>query len=652
MILKGKARKIISLFLVLNFLFSPLFASAQSFQDIAKGAGKGLINCGVSSGISALGGIFRKVKNKIGGDAVPISNDKIEESTDKTKEKVTSMEKKEKCLDAIAYETAKAVIANIAKNNLGWVGSGNNGNPLYITNQRNYFSGIKNQEVERIAKNLINKKVSPYAKNSLKNILSEYLPFEEKIKPTLNQSQLDSFQNDFSNGGWQTFTEFTKSQNNPVGSYILTREHLAKEAKAKKEESTNELNWNNGFLSKKEDDCDSSDPDCAVDTPGSIILDQTKVTLSSPIRQLEQADELSEVLSQLFTSLTNQLINKGFDSISGSKGYSSGDKPWFDEDNGILNIDEGGDDLSGVDLKKEIDSILEDQKSLIAKFNEHNVIIENIILKIRELDFCIPGPRPDWEEPSREKISLVVTNYLKYFPGTVTANGKDFLEKYIGVKGVIQDDKVVNRNQIETIVNKIFDQYRKYIEKRYTLTPSNSSVGLPAVAKTAKDEYAKIADYYADIEQNKENIVLINDTIIRLEKIRAIVKKADVSEEEYNKQFSIFLVLAPQIASKDSLRSADETKTELNGILENIKLSIDLCLEETRNSNYGRPTERLPYPYSIDRHGIVPSKSFLPQKIYMRGEENNENLDPFYFNRDFGAQSSDYETFEKTLEIY
>ncbi len=58
--------------------------------------------------------------------------------------------------------------------------------------------------------------------------------------------------------------------------------------------------------------------DCPVETPGSVIESQLQHSLGGPLRELELADEINEVVNALFAQLVTQVLQKGLGAVSGS----------------------------------------------------------------------------------------------------------------------------------------------------------------------------------------------------------------------------------------------------------------------------------------------------------------------------------------------
>jgi len=172
---------------------------------------------------------------------------------------------------------------------------------------------------------------------------------------------------DFSQGGWPAFVSLTtEPQNNIYGAYLGAESELSLRVAGLQLQKTKQLDQGNGFLSwqdpsclknikernelqsqeeeynieGKRDEYDSklegynstlskaganayrSGPvtrsDCPVKTPGSVIVNSLNESVAGPLRELELADEINEILTALASQLVTQVLTKGLSAVSGS----------------------------------------------------------------------------------------------------------------------------------------------------------------------------------------------------------------------------------------------------------------------------------------------------------------------------------------------
>lgn len=226
-----------------------------------------------------------------------------------------------------------------------------------------------------LVKNFSNRDLSSSSSNFLNSLASDLSNFVTDTKSYTDlgiltpkqraQRSIDSFSNDFSTGGWDGYMALTqRDQNNPLGFTMQASQYLADRIEQQTTETKNELIENNGFLSQKE--CtlwqnydDKGNPireggsdlfketvvngikikavkeisysnnkknkndKCVkwkVTTPGSMIKDKLSTYINSPERQLEMANNINQVLNNLFTNLIESFRSEGLFGLS-QEGY-------------------------------------------------------------------------------------------------------------------------------------------------------------------------------------------------------------------------------------------------------------------------------------------------------------------------------------------
>ncbi len=200
-----------------------------------------------------------------------------------------------------------------------------------------------------------------------------------------------------------------------------------------------------------------NDPNCRqtkVITPGSIIAERMKFVATTDIRQLELADQFNESLGAVFTAAFNRLQTEGLESLSkdqygdwesqarrqsflqsynsqyqttGSSpietkqlivrreatGYSSYD---FDITTDLFDQQVGCTINPGVvtiqqNYLKELKASLETTDAKGKKIDYGPLL--KIVPAIAELDYCIPGPTPNWEEIADQRFAGFYNNLVE-----------------------------------------------------------------------------------------------------------------------------------------------------------------------------------------------------------------------------------------------
>ncbi len=121
-------------------------------------------------------------------------------------------------------------------------------------------------------------------------------------------------------GGWLGFLALTTSpQNNPVGSYLMARSDLQQSIAAKREQTNNDLNRGNGFLSYTKcepDEAEMNGQKCSVVTPGSVIVSALNKQLGAGADRLNAAHSINEIVGALFQKLMTTVLKEGLSTVS------------------------------------------------------------------------------------------------------------------------------------------------------------------------------------------------------------------------------------------------------------------------------------------------------------------------------------------------
>lgn len=374
---------------------------------------------------------------------------------------------KEYGLDKIASTIAKNMIKDMSGSVLNWANTGYGGDPFFVKDQNSFFKSIGDQEVikyitEMDTLNQNNR--SPYAKEVSQALIEGYVA-ENNPGPrgafTLDKvigPNWQEYDQDFSAGGWDGWLAVAGNpSNNPFGTYLEESERLQRQIAEKKAQQKDELVQQGGLLSQKEcvKPSNASDPvtgdslcnQYSTVTPGAVIKQQLTDTLSSPQRQMENADEFGEIVSTALTTMIQDLAYKGLGSLGNSSSSGTGSS-----------LTTGGPGVNNTiltsqnifsDWYKKPDQLVDlanDVPDALSFTTKEGAIYGNIYMKSRTipaklmaLDKCLPGPDKGWEARYRadlnEKLNKLDNNALAQLlkglfdliPGFGSAT--DFLKK-------------------------------------------------------------------------------------------------------------------------------------------------------------------------------------------------------------------------------
>jgi hypothetical protein len=277
-----------------------------------------------------------------------------------------SLQFKEFTLDGLGTMLLKQIIRQITTSVVSWINSGFEGSPSFLQNPGAFFLDVADQLTgEFLSRNGdLSALCSPFSIDIRIALAFRYRPNIPRrytctlgtiIRNTRNAVENASINGftagDFRQGGWPAFVSLTtEPQNNIYGAYLTAESDLSWRVANAQAQQRDELGAGNGFLSWRDPKC-TRDPakynrelqatvngpgvlgsdgvempaevkpvktklDCPVQTPGSVISGSLQNNLNGPLRELEIADEINEIVNALFAQLVTQVLQKGLAGVS------------------------------------------------------------------------------------------------------------------------------------------------------------------------------------------------------------------------------------------------------------------------------------------------------------------------------------------------
>jgi hypothetical protein len=270
-------------------------------------------------------------------------------------QKLAKQESKNFTLDRLASCAAKQLLHQITADTVSWINSGFKGGPAFLQNPRGFLLNSADQLTGAFISDsgLLQGLCSPWNidlrltlaletshNGSFNN--AQYACTLSKIVGQAKNASIDGFINgDFKQGGWNAFMDMTVGSDNPAAQYLIAKSGIQSAINQKTQEINNDLAQGMGFLSSEKctpvtedqigqinageifegvdfDYENGTYEQCVKTTPGSYIAHALNVHTDSGIVESEMANDINAVTSALFTQLTNQLLQKGLSSLSGS----------------------------------------------------------------------------------------------------------------------------------------------------------------------------------------------------------------------------------------------------------------------------------------------------------------------------------------------
>jgi len=274
-----------------------------------------------------------------------------------------SLNLKEYVLDGLGMLIVKQIIRQITNSVVNWINSGFEGSPAFLQNPGSFFLDVADQITgDFISKHggPLQELCSPFSIDIRIALAFKYRPrIQERFACTITTviknsknavtgATLNGFTaGDFKQGGWPAFVSLTtEPTNNPYGAYLEAESELSWRVASAKAEQKDEISAGRGFLSWKDQKCVAevnkhnkaikeqrasgasqtegsvkfaalkSKNECPVNTPGSVIQESLQNNLNGPLRELEIADEINEIVNALFAQLVTQVLQKGLSGVS------------------------------------------------------------------------------------------------------------------------------------------------------------------------------------------------------------------------------------------------------------------------------------------------------------------------------------------------
>jgi hypothetical protein len=255
------------------------------------------------------------------------------------------------CIASIGRLIIKMLLQKLTVSTVNWIKSGFNGGPAFIQDPGKFFGNIAQNQVLQFGAEING--ISPFSRDWIKNnALVFNKKFQDNARYSLNEliQQTNSaysastFQQDFSQGGWNAWTAMTQvPANNPLGFQIMAdneiQKRLAGTNQSIAQNTRDALQAANGFLG---DERCTDDPNLtraqetaalkktpSVElcpsgwkyvTPGSIVAYEAQNVVGYQSASYFNVQDLNDAVAAITDALLSQ-----FSSSIMTKGFANGD---------------------------------------------------------------------------------------------------------------------------------------------------------------------------------------------------------------------------------------------------------------------------------------------------------------------------------------
>jgi len=287
--------------------------TAGELGSVFGGAGSALP--GVGSVLSLLGG----------GGTVPTDPQTIVKQINTLQQDTSTLKTKQTCLDRIAYTSSRITIAKMQENEMKWLNTGNNGNPLYLTNFNDYLAK-QAQNQTRIFVSDLSKTNSPYREENIKAVIASQqsetaagriAKYEDPLAKAIGATNATRYRNGDTSVCSSIKCFVLASQNNVAANYLRVSEDLG--SSLSEAEEAAKIEAKDGVPPIKE--CLDTGADVVpgacrktkITTPASTIEERLRAAATAPSRNVSNIDANSnEDVSPQDRALAQSLAESSF----------------------------------------------------------------------------------------------------------------------------------------------------------------------------------------------------------------------------------------------------------------------------------------------------------------------------------------------------
>lgn len=420
-------------------------------------------------------------------------------------------------------------------------------------------------------------------------------------------------------------------------------------------------------------------------TPGGIISNEIKEAIQIPQEQLLIADELNEDIGLILDALLTQLITEGLSALQ------SADNGGNSTNNVLLAQIEGlqpGQIANNYIPPSPVETILGGGNQVnIALVDVQNqyialatapgtgavALLNEAIAKTRSLDYCVPGPNPNWISSAEQNLLDTLSAITPFVsiaadPGVAQDENEDYYSTQIfnltGV-GIVESPAMDSYVEFIAFMENAFNLYKERMQDTtnggYSLNgipPTQRPIlsGLLANEVTYNEELDFINNYLNNITNY---IALLGQIQGTLQAIAANNNGVvDPNNPAVQAQISVYNTIASNFVTEDQLQALIDRIEDYDAQINLLENYLNSCINETVNLPYPYPDQRVSYPPPIFPYTQTvapftsmpdpnPDQTFLPG-VDFGTDQGDINIE--FANVQIDSPSNGLGVFEAVLE--
>lgn len=254
----------------------------------------------------------------IGGAYVPVADAAVELNTG-------ILVYKECVLREVVDREREAATSAFLKKAYTGIQAGRNGSPYYVVNQGKELLDVSDQEFLAILQDGTLRNLNANLQGPVTRALARSYQAQTRSQQDILTCQYKGDLNAALNGQpqgsiWEALSALGNPACNPIGAYYLGQTLAGNRIAQAVQYQRDQWYWANGYYSITDD---AQDPLARkILTPGINVQQSFQTILDSPVRQLESANDVGQMISALYAGVTTQIIsdNQGLAGLSKSSG--------------------------------------------------------------------------------------------------------------------------------------------------------------------------------------------------------------------------------------------------------------------------------------------------------------------------------------------
>lgn len=210
----------------------------------------------------------------------------------------------------VLSELKKQILDMLVDQIVSWAQGG--GDPKFIADWGSFLADVGNQVAGDFVQELGLGFLCAPISAQIQVAVGSPRSFAQRAQCTLDQivGNIQSFYDNFINGGWIAYQESWQPQNNYFGSLLMAIQERDNRMERAQLAAQNEGIAGGGFLSTK-------DESGRITTPGSVVGSLVSKAVGSDIDYIINAEQLQDYIGAIANALINRLIKEGVGGLQG-----------------------------------------------------------------------------------------------------------------------------------------------------------------------------------------------------------------------------------------------------------------------------------------------------------------------------------------------